>query len=253
MTAEDVELRVRQQTDPQMMAELGGPRPREAIERAHAKSLALAAEGRCWPLKIVLDGATSPAGVVDVFASSHQGETFYEIGWMILPEFQHRGIAARQCGRSWRRRGRSGSSGRSMPFPRSRTDRPVLNPGAGCEDSACHEPTPSRTASGCRRHSQWHPGQAETAPRAARTAGPQERGRATPPRGRASARSDTEPASEAGGRMGVGPGLYDDPHRRSLTGGGHSSSRSLPRPVPRCPGEEPSAASSRSVRRRTVA
>lgn len=94
MTAEDVELRVRQQTDPQMMAELGGPRPREAIERAHAKSLALAAEGRCWPLKVVLDGATSPAGVVDVFESSHEDETFYEIGWMILPEFQNRGIAS---------------------------------------------------------------------------------------------------------------------------------------------------------------
>lgn len=60
MTAEDVELRVRQQTDPQMMAELGGPRTREAIERAHARSLALAAEGRCWPLKVVLEGATSP-------------------------------------------------------------------------------------------------------------------------------------------------------------------------------------------------
>jgi hypothetical protein len=45
MAEEDLELRVRLQTDPQMMAGLGGPRPREAIERAHAKSLALAAGG----------------------------------------------------------------------------------------------------------------------------------------------------------------------------------------------------------------
>jgi RimJ/RimL family protein N-acetyltransferase len=94
MTGEDVELRVRQQTDPQMMAELGGPRPREDIERAHAKSLTMAAAGRCWPLKIVPHGATAPAGVVDVFESSHGDETFYEIGWMILPEFQGRGIAS---------------------------------------------------------------------------------------------------------------------------------------------------------------
>jgi RimJ/RimL family protein N-acetyltransferase len=28
------------------------------------------------------------------FQSSHGGETFYEIGWMILPEFQHRGLAS---------------------------------------------------------------------------------------------------------------------------------------------------------------
>jgi RimJ/RimL family protein N-acetyltransferase len=81
-------------SDPQLMAELGGPRPREAIERTHAKSLALAAEGRCWPLKIIPDEGSSPAGGVDVFESSHEDEAIYEIGWMILPEFQDRGIAS---------------------------------------------------------------------------------------------------------------------------------------------------------------
>ena len=94
MTEEDVELRVQLETDPQMMAELGGPRPREAIERAHAKSLALAVEARCWPLKIIPDGGSSPVGGVDVFESSHEDGAIYEIGWMILPEFQNRGIAS---------------------------------------------------------------------------------------------------------------------------------------------------------------
>jgi RimJ/RimL family protein N-acetyltransferase len=94
MTGEDVGLRMRLETDPQVMAGLGGPRPREAIEQAHVKSLALAAEGRCWPLKIIPDGGTSPAGGVDVFESSHDDEALYEIGWMILPEFQNRGIAS---------------------------------------------------------------------------------------------------------------------------------------------------------------
>ena len=94
MTAEDVELRLRTNTDPVMMGELGGPRPPEAIERAHAKSLAMAAEGRCWPLKVIPDCSTSTAGTVDVFESSHEGETIYEIGWMILPDFQNRGIAS---------------------------------------------------------------------------------------------------------------------------------------------------------------
>src|SRR6266545_3468764 len=94
MAEEDVELRMRLETDPQMMADLGGPRRREAIERAHAKSLALAVEGRCWPLKVVPDGASSPAGWVDVFESSHEDEAIYEIGWMILPDFQNRGIAS---------------------------------------------------------------------------------------------------------------------------------------------------------------
>lgn len=94
MTEEDVGLRVRLETDTQVMAELGGPRPREAIEWAHAKSLALAVEGRCWPLKIIPDGGLDPAGGIDVFESSHEGEAIYEIGWMILPEFQNRGIAS---------------------------------------------------------------------------------------------------------------------------------------------------------------
>lgn len=94
MAGKDVDLRVRLQTDPQLMAELGGPRPREAIERAHARSLALAAEGKCWPLRIIPAGESSPAGGVDVFESSHDGEPIYEIGWMILPEFQNRGIAS---------------------------------------------------------------------------------------------------------------------------------------------------------------
>jgi RimJ/RimL family protein N-acetyltransferase len=93
MTETDLELRIRQETDPRMMAELGGPRPIEDIERAHARSLVLAAEGKCWPLKVIPDGSTDPAGGVAIFLSTHNGETIYEIGWMTLPEFQNKGIA----------------------------------------------------------------------------------------------------------------------------------------------------------------
>jgi RimJ/RimL family protein N-acetyltransferase len=93
-TADDVEFRIREQTDPAMMAELGGPRPRADIERAHARSLQLAAEGRCWPLKVFVDGSPGPVGDVTVFESSHDGQTIYEIGWMVLSEFQGRGIAS---------------------------------------------------------------------------------------------------------------------------------------------------------------
>jgi hypothetical protein len=40
MTGEDVGLRVRLETDPQVVAGLSGPRLREAIERAHVKCVA---------------------------------------------------------------------------------------------------------------------------------------------------------------------------------------------------------------------
>ncbi|MEA2637809.1 MAG: hypothetical protein QOE18_866 [Chloroflexota bacterium] len=94
MTANDLELRILEETDPRMMSELGGPRPIADIERAHARSIVLAAEGECWPLKVIPDGSSSAAGSVSIFPSSHGGEEIYEVGWMILTEFQNRGLAS---------------------------------------------------------------------------------------------------------------------------------------------------------------
>ena len=117
MTDEDVELRVRMETDPGLMSELGGPRPRVDIERAHAKSLLLAAEGECWPMKIIPDGSEVPAGNVDIFRSSHDGEDIYEIGWMILPEFQGRGLASRAVHEMLERARNERKFGRLHAFP----------------------------------------------------------------------------------------------------------------------------------------
>jgi RimJ/RimL family protein N-acetyltransferase len=93
MTEQDLGLRVRMQTDPEVMAELGGPRAVEDIRQALSNSLVSAAEGETWPLKIVFESSAASAGTVDVFPSSHDGESIYEIGWMILPECQGRGVA----------------------------------------------------------------------------------------------------------------------------------------------------------------
>jgi RimJ/RimL family protein N-acetyltransferase len=117
MTEEDVELRIRMETDPRLMSELGGPRPREDIERAHAKSLVLAAEGECWPMKVIPDGTDSPAGNVAIFRSAHDGEDIYEIGWMILPEFQGRGLASGAVGELLERARSERKFGRINAFP----------------------------------------------------------------------------------------------------------------------------------------
>ena len=92
MTAADVEIRIRSETDPVMMAELGGPRPVADIERAHERSLDVAAEGKSWPLKVILEDSRV-AGSVIVFPNSHDGENLFEIGWMVFPAFQNRGVA----------------------------------------------------------------------------------------------------------------------------------------------------------------
>ena len=108
MSGADVELRLRMETDARVMAELGGPRPRDAIQRAHASSLLLAAAGECWPLKIVPDGAAEAAGTVTVWKRSDEPTETYEIGWMVLTEFQGRGLATQAvrevCDRARRER-----------------------------------------------------------------------------------------------------------------------------------------------------
>jgi RimJ/RimL family protein N-acetyltransferase len=122
--------------DPAMMAELGGPLPREGIEEKVARDAAEAAADHSWIKMIVPDEAAPGvvAGSVVLWShddSAHDGrahdgrahdgrahdgrahdgrahdgrahdgrahdgaEPVSEIGWMVLPEFQGRGLAKR--------------------------------------------------------------------------------------------------------------------------------------------------------------
>ncbi|MEU1284799.1 GNAT family N-acetyltransferase [Kitasatospora sp. NPDC005856] len=93
--AGDVEAYVRMRCDPVMMAELGGPLPRERVERRLRTDLALVAADTAWIRMIVPDGAEDDeaAGVVTLWSDEEDGETVSEIGWMVLPEHQGRGLA----------------------------------------------------------------------------------------------------------------------------------------------------------------
>lgn len=94
MTEEDVQLRIRLETDDAVMRYLGGARPEADIRRAHSTSLEEWRRDECWPMKVVPDGQDAPVGAVTIFPSSHGAERFYEIGWMTVPELQGRGIAS---------------------------------------------------------------------------------------------------------------------------------------------------------------
>ncbi|MEU3573799.1 GNAT family N-acetyltransferase [Kitasatospora sp. NPDC036755] len=93
--AGDVEAYVRMRCDPVMMAELGGPLPREAVEARLRKDLALAAGDTSWIRMIVPDGAGDDevAGAVTLWSDQEDGVTVSEIGWMVLSEYQGRGLA----------------------------------------------------------------------------------------------------------------------------------------------------------------
>ena len=93
----DVEAYVRMRCDPVMMAELGGPLPREGIEAKVARDVQDAASGAALIKMIVPDeaGPRTVAGSAVLWTSERDGERFSEIGWMVLPEFQGRGVAKR--------------------------------------------------------------------------------------------------------------------------------------------------------------
>jgi RimJ/RimL family protein N-acetyltransferase len=94
MTDADVRMRIELETDPQVMAHLGGPRPVADIERAHASAMRSAETGETWALLFIPDGSDDPAGWVCIFDSVHAGARQYEMGWMTLPAYQGRGYAA---------------------------------------------------------------------------------------------------------------------------------------------------------------
>jgi RimJ/RimL family protein N-acetyltransferase len=92
----DVDAYVRMRCDPAMMSELGGPLPREGIEDKVRRDVGEAAAGTAWIKMIVL--AASPgvvAGTVTIWPHDVDGTVFSEIGWMVLPEFQGRGVGKR--------------------------------------------------------------------------------------------------------------------------------------------------------------
>lgn len=90
----DVDSYVRMRCDPAMMAELGGPLPREGMEAKVRRDAERAAAGTEWIKMIVPDEAAPEVvgGTVTLWAHEADGELFSEIGWMVLPGFQGRGL-----------------------------------------------------------------------------------------------------------------------------------------------------------------
>ncbi len=89
----DVDAYVRMRCDPVMTAELGGPLPRQGIEAKVERDVRAAAADNAWIKMIVPDEAAPEVVAGSVVLWSHEdGERMSEIGWMVLPEFQGRGI-----------------------------------------------------------------------------------------------------------------------------------------------------------------
>ncbi len=81
---------LRRKNAPEMKTYLGGPETEEQLRRRHLRYLDLR-EGQMFA--VLIDPGLREAGTVGYWQRSWQGETVYEAGWGVLPEFQGRGVA----------------------------------------------------------------------------------------------------------------------------------------------------------------
>jgi len=91
---DDLPLLERLLGDPAMTRYLGGPESTVKLRRLHNDYLALRPPlGRMFV--ILANGTDEPAGSVGYWLSDRSGETAWELGCSVLPEFQGRGIGTR--------------------------------------------------------------------------------------------------------------------------------------------------------------
>jgi RimJ/RimL family protein N-acetyltransferase len=89
---EDFDL-LRRLNTPEIWAHLGGPETEDKVLERHARYLDVGepGSGRMFTVVLLPEGRT--AGSIGYWVREWQGETVYETGWNVLPEFQGRGIA----------------------------------------------------------------------------------------------------------------------------------------------------------------
>jgi RimJ/RimL family protein N-acetyltransferase len=110
-TDADLGLSQALETDPEVMKELGGPRPKAEIAKAHRKRL------NPWWLKIVPESGGPAVGTIGIWESSWEGSAIHETGWMVLPAHQGRGIASGALGLLLERARAEASFERIHAFP----------------------------------------------------------------------------------------------------------------------------------------
>lgn len=94
ITMDDLPLYERLVTDARMMSELGGPLPRDGLADKLRSIVEDVEADRVWYSTIVPDDEpTVVAGTVCIWSHEQDGEPINEIGWMVLPSFQGRGLA----------------------------------------------------------------------------------------------------------------------------------------------------------------
>lgn len=82
------------ETDPAMMADLGGPLPAANIPAIHARRLEGMAADRLWYFTVELEPEGRAVGTICLWSDAVEGSRRSEAGWAILEAFQGRGLAS---------------------------------------------------------------------------------------------------------------------------------------------------------------
>jgi len=93
ITADDEDLAVRLECDPEMMRHIGGPRPEVDVRASHKRRLALMEKGDAHMYKIVDEDSEEVLGTIGFWKIDWEGPQAWEMGWFVLPEHQGKGVA----------------------------------------------------------------------------------------------------------------------------------------------------------------
>jgi len=93
-TEADEWLTVALETDPRVMAELGGPWTVDQARATHARRVSGARANGNWCLRIVRLPDRETVGSMMLWDSEWAGEAMSEAGWMVLPDHQGQGYAS---------------------------------------------------------------------------------------------------------------------------------------------------------------
>jgi len=92
---EDLPLLHKLLGDPAMMEHLGGPESDEQILRRHQRYLHLPDDGIDHMFTVILVPSGERVGSVGYWKKTWREQSVYEMGWLILPGYQGRGIATK--------------------------------------------------------------------------------------------------------------------------------------------------------------
>lgn len=95
LSEDDLPLLEKLLGDPGMMLHLGGPESPEQILRRHQRYMRLPEDGADHMFKVLWGTNAEGVGNVGYWRKTWREQSIYEMGWLILPEYQGQGIATR--------------------------------------------------------------------------------------------------------------------------------------------------------------